>query len=65
MNDALAVHFAEKTLATAFVARWCVAQTVEIVDEVYWVRDDEPTPHVKPQNRQARGRESIAPKSDA
>ena len=46
MNDALAVHFAEKTLATAFVARWCVAQKVEIVDGVHRVRDDEPTPRI-------------------
>jgi hypothetical protein len=34
VNDALAVYFADVTLASAFVARWC-AQRVEIVDGVY------------------------------
>ena len=31
---------------TAFVARWCVAQKVDILDGVYRVRGDEPTPRV-------------------
>jgi hypothetical protein len=31
---------------SAFVARWCVAQKVEIVDGVYRVRDDEPPPRI-------------------
>jgi len=44
VNDALAVYFAEATIASAFVARWCVTHTVEIVDGVYRVRDDEQTP---------------------
>ena len=44
MNDALAICFADATLASAFVARWCAMQRVEIVDGVYQVRDDEPTP---------------------
>ena len=34
------------TTEAAFVARWCAVQKVEIVDEVYRVRDDEPTPRV-------------------
>ena len=42
MNDALAVYFLDATIASAFVARWCAAQRVEIVDGVYQVRDDEP-----------------------
>jgi len=46
VNDALAIYFADITLATAFVARWCVAQKVEIVDGVYRVRDDDPTPRI-------------------
>ena len=46
VNDALAVHFIDATIASAFVVRWCAAQTVEIVDEVYRVRDDEPTPRI-------------------
>ena len=43
VNDALAGYFVDVTIAGAFVARWCVAQRVEIVDGVYRVRDDEPT----------------------
>jgi len=33
-------------MARAFVARWCAAQGAEIVDGVYGVRDDEPTPRI-------------------
>ena len=46
VNDALAVYFADVTIASAFVARWCTSQKVEIVDGVYRVRDDEPTPRM-------------------
>jgi hypothetical protein len=43
VNDALAICFADATLASAFVARWCAMQRVEIVDGVYQIRGDEPT----------------------
>ena len=46
VNDALAICFADATLASAFVARWCAMLRVEIVDGVYQVRDDEPTPRM-------------------
>jgi hypothetical protein len=46
VNDALAIYFADATIAVAFVARWCIGQKVEIVDGVYRVRDDEPTPRI-------------------
>jgi hypothetical protein len=46
VNDALAVYFADVRIASAFVARWCTSQKVEIVDGVYRVRDDEPTPRM-------------------
>ena len=46
MNDALAVYFLDATIASAFVARWCATQRVEIVDGVYQVRDDEPTQQI-------------------
>ena len=46
VNDALAICFADATLASAFVARWCAMQRVEIVDGVYQVRDDKPTPRM-------------------
>jgi hypothetical protein len=45
-NDALAICFADATLASAFVARWCAMQRVEIVDGVYQVRDEEATPRI-------------------
>jgi hypothetical protein len=38
VNDALAICFADATLASAFVARWCAMQSVEIVDGVYQVQ---------------------------
>jgi hypothetical protein len=44
VNDALAAYFAEAAIASAFVTRWCVTHTVEIVGGVYRVRDDEQTP---------------------
>jgi hypothetical protein len=46
MNDALAVYFLDASIASAFVVRWCAAQRFEILDGVYRVRDDEPTPRV-------------------
>jgi hypothetical protein len=46
VNDALALYFADVTLANSFVTRWCSAQRVEIVDGMYLVRDDEPTPRI-------------------
>jgi hypothetical protein len=46
VNDALAVYFIDVTIASAFVARWCAGQTVETVDGMFRVRDDEPTPRI-------------------
>jgi hypothetical protein len=46
VNDAVAVYFADATLASAFVTRWCAGQKVEIVDGLFRVRDDEPVPRV-------------------
>jgi hypothetical protein len=46
VNDAVAVHFADVAIATAFVARWCQGQRVEIVDGLYRMRHDEPAPRV-------------------
>jgi hypothetical protein len=46
INDALAIHFADVTIASAFVARWCRAQRVETVDGPFRVRDDEPMPRI-------------------
>ena len=46
VNDALAVYLLDATIASAFMARWCEMQRVEIADGVYQVRDDEPTSRV-------------------
>jgi hypothetical protein len=46
LNDAVAVYFADATLASAFVARWCIGQKVEILDGLFRVREDEPVPRV-------------------
>jgi len=46
VNDSLAIYFADVTLASAFVARWCAAQRLEVVDGVYRVRVDKPTPRI-------------------
>ena len=41
LNDALSIYFAEATLASAFVARWCVGAEVETAGGIFQVRDDE------------------------
>jgi hypothetical protein len=48
VNNAVAVLFAEVAIASAFVRRWCRAQRVEIVDGLYWVREDEPVARTEP-----------------
>jgi hypothetical protein len=46
VNNAVAIYFADATLASAFVIRWCAGQKVEIVDGLFRVRDDEPSPRI-------------------
>ena len=46
LNDALSFYFADATLASAFVARWCVWAKVEAAGGVFQVREDEPEPRV-------------------
>jgi hypothetical protein len=41
VNDAISIYFADATLASAFVARWCVECRVETAGGVFQVRDDE------------------------
>jgi hypothetical protein len=54
LNDAISIYFADPTLATAFVARWCAGYQVETFGGVFQVREDEPmlrvgaTPHRTP-----------------
>jgi hypothetical protein len=46
LNDAVSIYFADATLASAFVARWCVGSKVETAGSVFQVREDEPAPRV-------------------
>jgi hypothetical protein len=46
LNDAISLYFADATLASAFVARWCVGSKVETAGGVFQVREDEPAPRV-------------------
>jgi hypothetical protein len=46
LNDAVSLYFADATLASAFLARWCVAARVETAGGVFQVREDEPAPRM-------------------
>ena len=46
VNDALAICFADVTLASAFVARWCVGSKIKTAGGVFHMRKDEPAPRV-------------------
>ena len=46
LNDAISIYFADATLASAFVARWCAGSKVETAGGVFQVRDDEPAPQI-------------------
>ncbi len=46
LNDALSIYFGDATLASAFVARWCVGAKVETAGGVFLVREDEPAPRM-------------------
>jgi len=47
LNDALSIHLADATIASAFVARWCIGYRPEATDGVYRIREDEPKPRVR------------------
>jgi hypothetical protein len=46
LNDAVSIYFADATLASAFVARWCVGSKVETAGGVFQVREGEPAPRI-------------------
>jgi hypothetical protein len=46
LNNALSIYFADATLASAFVARWCIGAKIETARGVFQVREDEPEPRV-------------------
>jgi hypothetical protein len=41
LNDAISIYFADATLASAFVARWCTGSRVETTGGVFQVCEDE------------------------
>jgi hypothetical protein len=47
LNDAVSLYFADATLASAFVARWCVGGRVETAGGVFRVREDTPAPRTE------------------
>jgi hypothetical protein len=46
-NDGVSINFADATLASAFVARWCVGAKAETAGGMFQVREDEPEPRVR------------------
>jgi len=46
LNDAISIYFADATLASAFVARWCQGSRAETAGGVFQVREDEPAPRI-------------------
>ena len=46
LNDAVSLYFEDATLASAFVARWCVGHRANTTGDVFQVREDEPVPRV-------------------
>jgi hypothetical protein len=42
----VSIYFADATLASAFVARWCLGSKVETTGGVFQVREDEPASRV-------------------
>ena len=46
LNDAVSLYFTDATLASAFVARWCVSAKVKSAGGVFRIREDEPAPRI-------------------
>ena len=47
LNDAMSVHLVDATIASAFVARWCIGPRAEASDGSFRIREDEPTPRIR------------------
>jgi hypothetical protein len=47
LNDAISIYFADATLASALVVRWCVGSKSENTGGVFQVREDEPAPRIE------------------
>jgi hypothetical protein len=48
LNDAHSIYFADATLASAFVARWCAGARIGTAGGVFQVCENEPEPRVGP-----------------
>jgi hypothetical protein len=46
LNDAISIYFADATLASAFVARWCQGSKAETAGGVFQMREDKPVPRI-------------------
>jgi hypothetical protein len=46
LSEAASIYFADVTLASAFVARWCAGSKVETTGGLFHVRNNEPAPRV-------------------
>src|ERR1700748_521219 len=46
LNDAVSVYFSNATLASTFVARWCVGSKVMPTGGLFQVREDDPAPRI-------------------
>jgi hypothetical protein len=46
LNDAISIYFANATLASAFVARWCAGSNVDTTGGIFRVREDEPASRI-------------------
>jgi hypothetical protein len=45
-NDPMAIYFADATIASAFVARWCAGHKAASLDGLFLIREDEPKKRV-------------------
>jgi hypothetical protein len=46
LNDTLSIYLADATIASAFVARWCVGHRAESTEAYSAFRDEAPTPRI-------------------
>jgi hypothetical protein len=45
-GGAVAIYFEDASLASAFVARWCVGSRIETTGGAFQVREDEPAARI-------------------
>ena len=55
LSDTPSIYFADATLASAFVARWCAWAKVETAGGLFQMREDEPKPRVGGEITSANG----------